>query len=347
MFQVLAKSVFYFWSGLATFYLLRLFALPGAARRRVLLAHYVANYGKVPMNVSPKRLPDVKRLSPRVIRIMGLNPGSFTLQGTNTYLVGTGAQRILIDCGEGKPAYINLLQRVLKEEKATLAHVLITHHHTDHIAGLKDIRKLFPNALIWKLKKHTTEVDLCGKPYENLENGAIFSVDGASLRVLSTPGHASDHVAFFLQEEHSIFTGDCILGSGTAVFENLYQYMGSLRVLKRELEYEATCADETYKSRLYPGHGEVVDNGVEKISYYIHHRLQRENEVLDMLKKSTTGVISLSELVDEIYKDQNLNWIVKKGAARAISQHLDKLEKEGKVKPSRTLSNGWVLCRSE
>jgi hypothetical protein len=68
-----------------------------------------------------------ERLSPLVVRIMGRNPGPFTLQGahfrgfdsncqgTNTYLVGSGKKRILIDTGEGKPDYIQGLADACKE----------------------------------------------------------------------------------------------------------------------------------------------------------------------------------------------------------------------------------------
>ena len=62
-----------------------------------------------------EKIDDISRLSRLVVRVLGLNPGPFTLQGTNTYLVGAGRSRLLIDAGENMPGYVELLHKVMEE----------------------------------------------------------------------------------------------------------------------------------------------------------------------------------------------------------------------------------------
>lgn len=84
-------------------------------------------------------LPDVQQLAPSVACILGCNPGPFTLQGTNTYLLGASAARVLIDTGEGNDAYAALLRRELAARACFVAAIVISHSHYDHEGGLPSV----------------------------------------------------------------------------------------------------------------------------------------------------------------------------------------------------------------
>mmetsp|Transcript_22342 Transcript_22342/g.71437 ORF Transcript_22342/g.71437 Transcript_22342/m.71437 type:complete len:382 (-) Transcript_22342:1514-2659(-) len=348
-------------AGATAMQVLRLLILPGAARRRERLGYKLANLGNPPKGLPP--IAPVTRVSPRVVRLLGLNPGPFTLQGTNTYLVGTGSERILVDAGDGAAAYLTQLRKVLREEKATLSHVVITHAHEDHVGGIPALRRAFPGLRVWKQPRSSLEVDPGGRPYDGiLQNGTVVAEEGATLRAVLTPGHTVDHVALVLEEEGSVFTGDCVLGSGTAIFEDLHQYMGSLRILKRELQGYRKLAEHGVEGeggsfvlvgrenssfaagegvgRIYPGHGLVVDDGVARVEEYIAHRQLREDQIVRLL--GSHGTMNVAKLVDMIYADQHLSWIVKRGAARSVRQHLDKLHKEDAVRSLR--QDEWELA---
>lgn len=120
--------------------------------------------------------------------------------GTNTYLIGRGHQRILLDTGEGKPTWATNLQSVLSEEKATVHQALLTHWHGDHVSGVRDLLRICPQAQVFKHDPDEGQADI--------QDGQIFQVDGATLTAFHTPGHTVDHMAFVFQEEDALFTGD-------------------------------------------------------------------------------------------------------------------------------------------
>lgn len=276
------------------------------------------------MTMQLASLPEVERLSAACIRILGGNPGKFTLQGTNTYLVGTGMRRLLVDTGEGRPSWVEALKKTLAREKAVIDTVLITHWHRDHTDGIPGLLELFPRATVYK---HAPDRD-----QSDIADGQSFAVEGATLVAAHTPGHTDDHMVFHFREEDALFAGDNVLGHGTAVFEDLAAYMTSLGRMAR-----------SFRGRTYPGHGPVIDDGPGKILEYIQHRKKREAQVLEVLDSPNPdpdrpGAWGVMDLVRVIYKDvpEELHL----PASGGVVQILRKLEAEGRVSCDR---NMWKL----
>jgi ribonuclease/clavin/mitogillin len=198
---------------------------------------------------------------------------------------------------------------------------IITHWHHDHLGGIKHLLEISPSTEIYKNQPSHGQLDI--------EDGQMFQVDGASLQAVFSPGHTQDHMSLIFVEEDAMFTGDNVLGHGTAVFEDLRSYLRSLEKMRGG-----------FKGRAYPGHGAVITDGPAKIQEYIHHRQLRENQVLQVLtsSKSPPGVEAKGvgphdwtsmEIVKMIYKDvpENLHLPANGG----IVQILLKLLEEDKV----------------
>ncbi|XP_052765548.1 endoribonuclease LACTB2-like isoform X1 [Mya arenaria] len=265
---------------------------------------------------------NIEKLTERVIRVLGCNPGDFRLQGTNTYLVGSGKRKILIDTGDPqKPDYINNLRQTLQENSCGIQEIVLTHWHADHVGGVPDITRdiLSEPVKVSKFKRLSSpDEDISPASYSFIEDNHIFKTDGATLRAILTPGHTEEHMVLHLEEENAVFAGDCILGESTAVFDDLHSYM---QTLQKILDLKPKV--------IYPGHGIVIQNPVEFITYYIKHRHEREAQILEVLKSSGNTYMSTLQVVEQVYKGLAPGLIG--GACKNASHNLKKLVKEEKV----------------
>jgi glyoxylase-like metal-dependent hydrolase (beta-lactamase superfamily II) len=262
-------------------------------------------------------LPETARLTERVRRVLGLNPGLMTGPGTNTYLVGA-RQPLLVDTGAGLARYPPLLTSFVATERlGDVARVLLTHRHPDHMGGVPDVRRAFPRVPVAKRVVNDPSLPV---PMETLEDGAVIRADGVTLHVLHTPGHASDHACFYLEEEQALFTGDLVLGGSTTVIPpddgDLGQYLASLR---RVLEWDVR--------RIYPGHGPVLEPARPAVESLIAHRLEREAQILDALE---AGLTTLDEVVARVYRE--VPAALHPVARLSVTSHLAKLEREGRIR---------------
>uniref|UniRef100_A0A1B0GMW1 Uncharacterized protein n=1 Tax=Phlebotomus papatasi TaxID=29031 RepID=A0A1B0GMW1_PHLPP len=197
-------------------------------------------------------------------------------------------------CGASFPHQSKLTRHILSHSLETLKYRETPHLlHPSHLP---------PNPL----KKYQSDYTL-SLPKEH-----------ATIEVIHTPGHTTDHVVITHEESGALFSGDCILGDSTAVFEDLFDYMKSLeRILQLE------------PSVIYPAHGSIIENPIERIKYYIIHRNKREEAIYELLKTKKEHLFSDLDIVKIIYKETPTEmW---PAAAYNVNHHLKKLAKEHKV----------------
>jgi glyoxylase-like metal-dependent hydrolase (beta-lactamase superfamily II) len=263
-------------------------------------------------------------------RVLGLNPGMMTGPGTNTYLVGR-RDPILIDTGAGVPDYVPLLERYLGERGFTQpSRVLLTHRHRDHLGGVEQLRGRFHGLRVSKMRHKDAGLP---EPVDDLQDGETVHGDGVTLVPVYTPGHASDHLCYYLAEEQALFTGDVILGGSTTVIPaddgDLLDYLASLR---RLLGLDVR--------RIYPAHGPVIEDGPGKIREYIEHRMLRERQIVEALGDR---VETIPDIVKRIYVE--VAPVLHPVAALSVESHLKKLAREGRAREEkqRDRPSRWTL----
>jgi glyoxylase-like metal-dependent hydrolase (beta-lactamase superfamily II)/8-oxo-dGTP pyrophosphatase MutT (NUDIX family) len=251
-----------------------------------------------------------KRLDRLVIRLTAPNPGAMTGPGTNTYLVGD-AEITVIDPGPDLDAH---LVKILEAGAGRIRRILCTHTHLDHSPGAAKL-KAATGAQVFGRHAPAGQ-DATFAPDVILEHGQRV----AGLRAIHTPGHASNHLCYLLEETRMLFTGDHVMQGSTVVINppdgDMRAYLGSL---------EALLAEDV--AIIAPGHGFLIGMPHRELRRLIAHRLSREAKVRRALERH--GPAPLDALVPLVYDDVSSR--MHRWAARSLSAHLGKLVAEGAV----------------
>ena len=244
------------------------------------------------------------------------NPGIMTLQGTNQYVVGK-ENVLVIDVALSEDSNMDgIIEQAEAMGAKKIEKILLTHIHSDHCGGALALRKRCGA----KLGIHRSRAGYLGGEDFQYDDNDQIGFGGGELQVLHTPGHESGHCCFYESGDKVLFSGDNILGYGTAVIRppdgNMTDY---LRSLERLLEFNI--------SLILPGHGPLVGKPEAKIKEYIEHRRLREKQVLDALAK---GRNTIGDITEMIYVD--VSPALQRVAEFSVQAHLEKLIKEGRVK---------------
>jgi glyoxylase-like metal-dependent hydrolase (beta-lactamase superfamily II) len=282
-----------------------------------------------------------RELAPGVVRLVANNPGPFTFKGTNTYLVGSSEDLVLIDPGPEDATHLDALLAAIGHRR--VSHILITHTHRDHVDGLPGLVAAtgartagFGRRATQPGTKRTTAsggeyVDQDFVPDVRLEHGSRIAGNGWALTALHTPGHAPDHLCFELEGTGILFSGDHVMGWNTSV---VAPPEGSMADYLRSLELLGERTDRVY----FPGHGGRVEGPQRLVKAFLLHRRMREQAILDCIRSGTNTVRTI---VPAIYR--GLDPKLTNAAALSVLAHVEHLISRGLVRCDSPLSADRVL----
>jgi glyoxylase-like metal-dependent hydrolase (beta-lactamase superfamily II) len=270
------------------------------------------------MNTPASIVPgEIVTVAPGVRRITAPNPGMMTGPGTNSYLIGD-TELALIDPGPELDAHRDTLLAAVGDR---LRWILCTHTHRDHSPLARAIRKATGAEVLGHgVTPADGRQDEDFRPDRALRDGEVVDCAGARLRVVHTPGHASNHFCYLLEGSGLLFTGDHVMQGSTVVISppdgDMQAYLDSL---ERLLELPV--------SAFAPGHGHLITTPTEEVRRLVAHRLKREEKIHAVLVAQGQG--TLESLVRHAYDDvpERIHPV----AMRSLHAHLLRLKRNGRA----------------
>ncbi len=226
-------------------------------------------------------------IAPGVVRLTAPNPSMMTGPGTNTYLIGEQSL-LIIDPGPDDPAHRRRLVDVIAGRPVDA--IAVTHTHPDHAPGSDRLGRVVGAPLLGVAPGPSF------RPDRLLVDGEVLTPSDLMVRVLHTPGHASDHCCFLLEGEDMVFTGDHVMEGSTVVIRPPDGDMGAYLASVERL----ASTDPPLRS-IAPGHGRVIVDPATALVDLAAHRRRREVLVEEAL--SAHGPSSAAGLRPFVYQD--------------------------------------------
>ena len=265
----------------------------------------------------------VVHVAPGLRRVVAENPSKYTAWGTGTYLVGEGDVAI-VDPGPLLDAHVDALLAAVAGE--TVTHLLVTHTHADHSPAAAAVKEL-TGATTYGFGPHPLDArseseehgDVVFVPDVEVRHGDVIEGPGFEFECLHTPGHISNHICYAERRRGILFPGDHVMGWSTSVISppdgRVADYLDGLRLLLARGE-----------APFFPTHGPPITEPAPYVQALLDHRLEREQQVVDLL---SDGRRTVAELVAVMYADVRAE--LHEPAARSVGAHLVKLVDEGRV----------------
>jgi glyoxylase-like metal-dependent hydrolase (beta-lactamase superfamily II) len=241
-----------------------------------------------------------------VDRVLAPNPGFFTGPGTNTYLIGSEGEVVVLDPGPVIDDHRRAILDAIGDRN--VVGVAVTHTHPDHAPLANPLAAEVGAPAIGYGPGPGFTPDI------RLGDLGTLSVGTLRLTAIHTPGHTADHLCYLVDDV--LFSGDHIMGGSTVVIEDAAAYLSSLeRLAGMDLRF---C---------HPGHGPDLPDAAATIDDYIAHRRLRERQIVDAVRG---GARTVDDIVDAVYDEVPSEW--RFAAVMQVRTQLEKLDDEGRVR---------------
>ena len=190
---------------------------------------------------------------------------------------------ILVD-----PSDLKMCLKILELNDCKATHILLTHHHDDHIAAVQDLKNKFQSIVVgYENDNNIPQPDL------KVIDEEIFEIHHNKFKVIHTPGHTLQHINYFMPDYNILFSGDTLFSIGCGrMFEGTPEvFWESLLKIKQLPEettiycgHEYTLSNVKFALSIYPDNQDLqkyanwVENQEEE------HRPTLPTKLLDQLK---------------------------------------------------------------